>query len=73
LDYTPEEFGQITVPILIMQGDRDSFIPVEQAVEMYRMIPNAELAIVPNASHGGPLTQDSALPTILDFLKRHST
>jgi pimeloyl-ACP methyl ester carboxylesterase len=73
LDYTPEEFARITGPILIVLGDRDSYIPVEQALEMYRMIPNAELAIVPNSPHGGPLTHVGALPTYLDFFKRHLT
>jgi pimeloyl-ACP methyl ester carboxylesterase len=73
VDYTPEDFELITAPTLIMLGDRDGAIPVAQAVEMYQMIPKAELAIVPNADHGGPLTHVGTLPTVLDFFKRHST
>ena len=54
-------------------GDRDELIEIEQALEMYRLIANAELAILPNASHmsaTGKLFTD----TVLDFLfLRHST
>src|SRR3990172_3347340 len=42
---------QISVPTLIIWGDRDQFLPVEDAVELYRLIPNAQLAVVPNADH----------------------
>ena len=57
---------------LVVMGDRDELIEIEQALEMYRLIANAELAILPNASHmsaTGKLFTD----TVLDFLLRHST
>jgi pimeloyl-ACP methyl ester carboxylesterase len=41
----------ITVPTLIIWGDRDQFLPVENAVELYRLIPNAQLAVIPHADH----------------------
>ncbi len=37
--------------VLIILGDRDEGISVEHAVEMYKMIPNAQLAIFPNTGH----------------------
>jgi pimeloyl-ACP methyl ester carboxylesterase len=46
-----EDLKQITLPTLIIWGDRDQFLPVEDAVELYRLIPNAQLAVVPNADH----------------------
>ena len=46
-----DDLKQITVPTLIVWGDRDQFLPVEDAVELYRLIPNAQLAVVPNADH----------------------
>jgi hypothetical protein len=51
---------------------KDGMIPVEQAVEMYQLIPNAELAILPNATHASAV---SVLSTniVLDFFLRHST
>lgn len=52
LDYLLADLGKITAPALILVGDRDGGVPVEQAVEMYRTIPKAELMVLPNADHG---------------------
>jgi pimeloyl-ACP methyl ester carboxylesterase len=72
LDYGVEDFQKITEPTLILMGDRDGTIPLEEAVEMYQLIPNAELAILPNATHMTALAQDGLfLKVVLDFLFRH--
>ncbi|HEX8597795.1 MAG TPA: alpha/beta hydrolase [Chloroflexia bacterium] len=68
-DYGREDLQKITAPTLILQGDRDEGVDVEQAVEMYRGIPNAELAVLPNATHGQ--LGESANRIVIDFLKRH--
>ena len=70
LDYATEDFKKITEPILVLLGDRDVFSPVEQAVDMYRAIPNAELAVIPGATHATAFS-DLTKPIILDFLMRH--
>ena len=60
--------------MLILIGDRDQFIPVEDVVAMYRLIPNAELAVVPNADHSFPRTNVKMFAdTVLEFLKRHNS
>ena len=46
-----DNLRKIEAPTLIIWGDRDQFLPVELAVELYHLIPNAELAVVPNADH----------------------
>ena len=46
-----DDIKQIAVPTLIIWGDRDQFLPVDDAVELYRLVPNAQLAVVPNADH----------------------
>ena len=46
-----EDFRTITEPALVVMGDRDELIAVEQALEMYRLIADAVLVILPNASH----------------------
>ena len=51
LDYTPADFQQITAPTLILMGDRDGLVELEQAIELYRLIPGAELAILPDKTH----------------------
>lgn len=71
LGYTTEDFEKIKTPTLILLGDRDEIIPVEEATAMHRMIPSSELAIVPNSSHSLPLTRvDLLSPIVLDFLAR---
>jgi pimeloyl-ACP methyl ester carboxylesterase len=72
LDYTVKDFQKIAEPVLILMGDKDGTIPVEQAVEMYQLIPNAALAILPNATHASAITELS-MNIVLDFLLRHST
>ena len=46
-----DDLKRITVPTLIIWGDRDQFLPVEDAVGLYRLVPSAQLTIVPNADH----------------------
>jgi pimeloyl-ACP methyl ester carboxylesterase len=70
LGYTVDDLRGINAPTLIFVGDRDMGVGVEQAVEMYRGIPNAELAIIPNADHGQAAEQ-IANASVMDFLRRH--
>jgi pimeloyl-ACP methyl ester carboxylesterase len=57
----------------VLLGDRDELVSVEEAVEMVRQLPRAELAVVPGADHGAffsaRVTTFQAL--MLDFLSRH--
>jgi pimeloyl-ACP methyl ester carboxylesterase len=71
LGYTKEDFQKITEPTLVLLGDRDVFSPVEQAVEIYRSIPNAELAVIPGATHSSTINELTK-PIILDFLMRRN-
>ena len=73
LGYKAADFERIIIPTLIVVGDRDAMIPVEEAVEMYRLIPDAELAIAANANHGFPSADpDTFTALILGFLLRHN-
>lgn len=76
--YTAQDFRQITAPTLIVLGDRDDFVPVEEAVELYRLIPHAELAIFPHGTHGGVLAGQTGINPLFmnivsDFFTRHRT
>ena len=73
LNYTSDDFARVKAPTLVLLGDRDAIVPIEEASEMYRLLPNAELAVLPGADHlacfaNVPLTQ----ALVLDFLLRHS-
>ena len=72
LNYTADDFHKIIDSTLILVGDRDELIELEQTVEMYRFIPNAELAILPNSKHSSPNSK-LLIETVLDFLLRQGT
>lgn len=46
-----DELRQISTPTLIMAGDRDACCSPEESVRAFRLIPGAELAIVPRRPH----------------------
>jgi pimeloyl-ACP methyl ester carboxylesterase len=48
--WTPQEFQSIKAPTLVIMGDRDVASP-EHAVQMFRLLQNARLAIVPDTDH----------------------
>jgi pimeloyl-ACP methyl ester carboxylesterase len=76
LNYTPDDFARVVAPTLVLLGDRDGFVPVEEGVAMYRLLPNAEFAVVPGAEHNDFIFSRAKValvqPLILDFLLRHS-
>lgn len=75
----PDEFPknsvkEIVIPSLIIQGDRDAVITIDEAIKMFRQIPQAELCILPNAGHDVYDTDEALFNNIvLDFLNRHSS
>jgi pimeloyl-ACP methyl ester carboxylesterase len=66
--FSREDMKAIKAPVLIALGDRDGVRP-EHAVEMFRLIPNAQLAIFPGADHFLLLqSPEKLLPTVAAFL-----
>jgi pimeloyl-ACP methyl ester carboxylesterase len=68
--FTKEELASIKAPILIVQGDHD-FVRLEHSVETVKLIPHAELAVIPNASHFALASeQERVVPIIKHFLEK---
>jgi pimeloyl-ACP methyl ester carboxylesterase len=66
--FTREDMKAIEAPVLIAMGDRDGVRP-EHAVEMFRLIPNAQLAIFPGADHFLIVQHpETLLPAVAAFL-----
>jgi pimeloyl-ACP methyl ester carboxylesterase len=62
------DMRSIKVPVLITQGDHD-LVRLEHAVEMFRLIPNAKLAVLPGGDHFMIWTNpDKLLSPIAAFL-----
>jgi pimeloyl-ACP methyl ester carboxylesterase len=67
-DIPMEDLGRIGAPTLVLVGD-DDFISLEHTLELYRAIPNSELAVVPGTSHAHFMEKPSLVDRIvLDFL-----
>ena len=68
-NYTEEEMRGITTPILIISGDHDEFVKADQPFRMKELIPNAQLAILPNTGHAVPYERPEEFnQLVLDFL-----
>lgn len=65
--YTVEDFAAVTVPTLILTGDRDMFCSVEAACVAYRTLEGGELGVVPNTGHE---ITPAVIDTTVDFLVR---
>jgi pimeloyl-ACP methyl ester carboxylesterase len=76
-DWTDEQIRSITAPTLLVNGDND-VMTVENAVEMYRLIPDCRLAILPgihgqyigelSSSQNGSKDAAAIMPLIEEFL-----
>ena len=49
-DWRPEDIRSIEAPTLVMIGDSDIVRP-EHAVDMFRLLPHAQLAVLPGTDH----------------------
>jgi pimeloyl-ACP methyl ester carboxylesterase len=47
----PADYTTITTPSLIMIGDRDKMVTLEETVSVYKHLPAAELAVLPATPH----------------------
>jgi pimeloyl-ACP methyl ester carboxylesterase len=66
--WTPEDIQSIDAPTLVMIGDHDIVRP-EHAVLMFRLLPNAQLAVLPGTDHMSIVNRsDWLVPMIESFL-----
>ena len=65
---TTADIARISRPALVVVGD-DDMVTLPHTVSLYEALPDAQLAVVPGASHGLPLEQPAAVNSlILSFL-----
>jgi pimeloyl-ACP methyl ester carboxylesterase len=68
---TDDELRAITVPALLVAGDRSALITTEQARDRGSLMPHAEIAVVPG-SHGGFSRIDELNDQIAAFIRAHA-
>lgn len=69
--FTPDILSTIKAKWLVVHGDNDEAVPLQQALEMHQYIPNSRLWIVPNGGHLphlDPDNQSEFLKVSLEFL-----
>ncbi len=68
--FSKQELASIKAPVLILLGDCD-FVRLEHAVETVKLIPNAELAVIPSASHFALFSEkERVIPIVKHFLEK---
>jgi pimeloyl-ACP methyl ester carboxylesterase len=69
LDIGSAILGQVKCPVLVLAGEKDQNAPLDTVIDAYKMLPNAQLAIIPNAPHPVFLVNFAAVwSSILPFL-----
>jgi pimeloyl-ACP methyl ester carboxylesterase len=68
--FSKGELASIQAPVLIVLGDRD-FVRLEHSVESFNLIPNAELAVIPDAGHFTLSSEpEKVIPVVKHFLEK---
>lgn len=63
--------AQIRLPVLLMHGAADEFVPVAHASATHQQLAQGELSIRPHLKHSAPLSDAASLDAIAGFLRRH--
>jgi pimeloyl-ACP methyl ester carboxylesterase len=65
--WSEDEMRALKAPLLVMLGDAD-FTRPEHALELFRMVPNGRLAVLPGSDHSAPITRSEWVTAMLiDF------
>ncbi len=68
-----EQLKQFAGEVLVVWGDSDSYLPVEQAEQQRRIFPNAQPELVSGAGHWPWFERpDRIVPCITEFLCRQT-
>lgn len=66
--FDPARLASIPVPVLVVQGDRDQMVPLEQGQELARLAPHGRFHLVPRAGHPELLYRDDARAAVKEFV-----
>jgi pimeloyl-ACP methyl ester carboxylesterase len=67
--WSDSQLRSISAPTLLLVGDTD-FVPLDHAVDMFKQIPDAELAVLPGTTHMGVTrSADRVLAMVRPFLE----
>ena len=64
-ELTVEDLARVSVAVLVMAGD-DDIIPLHHTAAFFAALPEAQLAIVPGASHGLPIEHPAEVAGLIE-------
>ncbi len=71
-DFT-DRLDNISIPTLVIAGEDDKLIPLDESKRMDHMIPNASMKLISAAGHLSPLEQPTVFTqTVSQFLSSHA-
>lgn len=47
----PEDYATITTPAMLLLGDRDKMVTLDETLAVYKALPNARMGMLPNTPH----------------------
>ena len=72
LFFDPEKLKGFSIPTLVVAGDRDTVLPLELMQEVARLIPGAELCVLPEVGHYSHFEAPEKYNRVVDdFLSGH--
>lgn len=67
-----DHLREVSVPTLVVAGQRDGFTPMRLSVKMHEAIAGSELLVLPGGTHVGPLEHPELIEErVTAFLERH--
>jgi len=70
-DATDNLLPQLKMPVLIVWGDADRILPLDQGETMHKLVPQSELLVVPGCGHLAPSQCAAQIgPKVVEFVKR---
>ncbi len=67
--FDPAALAGISVPALVVQGDKDQMVSLKQAEDLARLVPGARLHVVPRSGHPELLYRRDAVEQVYEFVR----
>ena len=61
-----EDYASISIPLLLLLGDRDKMVSLEETTTVFKALPNAQMGMLPNTPHQIEQVDVEALSLIID-------
>lgn len=66
----PDDYMEISTPCLVLLGDRDRMITLEETLQVYRALPDAQMGMLPGTHHPIEQADEAALRFFIDRFLR---